>query len=368
MASRLGTHLALAHLEVGLKIGGAFGIHALLICLAAERLTLDARCPALGAHAGLALQRAHLDARRDRIGHIAIRPAHAANKAATRLGARLHDQILAALGALAYLCVGGHSVGDGLPQVIFMLNQRIEHACEQSARMVNHVLLRVLALCHARHIRIQLGSHLGRGNTRSKLVQGVDDSHAQLAWLDGVVFKIANGIETLDDARARRLGAQAALFHLLYELALAIARGRLGLLRLKLDVVYIDNVALRQRRKLLITLEAIRIRLTKTRIYQHVTGRRERLARNVDRKLGVLDGCRAHKRSQETACDKVIELLLAAIEGLGVALAGGMNRRMVGGLGLAARGLHGTGKDLFAYGSKRRRTRRQPFDDTLKIE
>ena len=74
-------------------------------------------------------------------------------------------------------------------------------------------------------------------------------------------LEVAHRIEALDDARARRLGAQAALFHLLDKLALAVARGRLGLFGLELDVAHVDDVALGQRGQLLVALEAIRVGL-----------------------------------------------------------------------------------------------------------
>ena len=45
-----------------------------------------------------------------------------------------------------------------------------------------------------------------------------------------------------------------------------------------------------------------------------------------------------------------------------------MDGRVVGGLGLAARGLHRTGEHLLAYGSKRGRARSQTLDDAFKIK
>ena len=64
MTARLGAHLALAHLKIGLVVGGALGVYALLVGLLAKRLALDPRRPALWAHSGIPLYGAHLHARR----------------------------------------------------------------------------------------------------------------------------------------------------------------------------------------------------------------------------------------------------------------------------------------------------------------
>ena len=194
MASGLGTHLALAHLKVGLVVGGACGVHANLEGLLAERLAFNARRAALGAHGCLALERAHLDAARHRIGHIAVGPAHAADKAATGLGARLHNQVFAALGASAHARIGRDGVADGVAQLLRVLEQLIEHASQQRARVRHDMLFGILAALHTGHIAIELAGHIGARDARGKLRQRVDDGNAQLARLHGIVFEIAHGI------------------------------------------------------------------------------------------------------------------------------------------------------------------------------
>ena len=353
MASRLGAHLALAHLKVGLVVGGARRVHANLEGLLTERLTLNARCAALGTHGRLALERTHFDAARHRIGHIAVGPAHAADKAATGLGARLHDQVLAALGAGAHARIGRDGIADGVAQLLRMLEQLVEHAGQQRARVRHDMLFGVLAALDASHVAVELAGHIGARNARGKLRQRVDDGDAQLARLNGIVFEVAHGVQALDDARARGLGAQAALFHLLHELALAVARGRLGLLGLEFNVEHVDRIALLQRRHLLIALKAVRIGLAEARGHEHVARGHKRLAVDVELELGVLDGRGAHERRQEAAGDEVVELALAAVERGRIALARGIDRRVVGGLDLAARGLHGAGEHLFAHGRQR---------------
>ena len=354
MASCLGAHLALAHLKVGLVVGGARGVHADLEGLLAERLALNARRAALGAHGRLALERAYLDAARHRISHVAVGPAHAADKAAAGLGARLHDQVLAALGAGAHARIGRDGVADGVAQLLRVLEQLVEHAGQQRARVRHDMLFGVLAALHAGHVAVELAGHIGARDARGKLRQRVDDSDAQLARLHGIVFEIAHGIQALDNARARGLGTQAALLHLLHELALAIARGRLGLLGLQLHVEHVDRIALLQRRHLLVALKAVRVRLAETRGHEHVTRSHERLAVHIELELGVLDGRGTHKRRQEATGNEVVELALAAVERGRIALARGIDRRVVGSLDLAARGLHGTGEHLFAHGRQRR--------------
>ena len=228
--------------------------------------------------------------------------------------------------------------------------------------------LRVLALCHMRHVLVQLRRHFRRGDTGRELRERVDDGHTQLAGLDGIVLEVANLVQALDDARARGLGTQAALLHLLDQLALAVACGRLGLLGLQVDVVHVHHIAGVQRGQLFVALEAIRVGFAEAGIHQHVAGGSEGLAGDIDGHLGVLDGRGTHERSQEAAGDEVVELELAAIERGGVALARRVNGRVIGGLRLAARGLHGAGQDLLAHGRQSRRIRRQALHDALEVE
>ena len=235
-----------------------------------------------------------------------------------------------------------------------MLEQLVEHAGQQRARVRHDMLFGVLAALHAGHVAVELAGHIGARDARGKLRQRVDDGDAQLARLNGIIFEIAHSIQALDDARTRGLGTQAALLHLLHELALAVARGRLGLLGLKLNVEHVDRIALLQRRHLLVALESVRVRLAKARGHKHVARSHERLAVHVELELGVLDGRGTHKRRQEATGNEVVELALAAVERGRIALARGIDRRVVGGLDLAARGLHGTGEHLFAHGRQRR--------------
>ena len=235
-----------------------------------------------------------------------------------------------------------------------MLEQLVEHAGQQRARVRHDMLFGILAALDAGHIAIKLAGHIGTRYARGKLRQRVDDGDAQLARLNGIIFEIAHGIQALDDARTRGLGTQAALFHLLHELALAVARGRLGLLGLELNVEHVDRIALLQRRHLLIALKAVRIDLAEARGHEHVARSHERLAVHIELELGVLDGRRTHERRQEATGDEIVELALAAVERGRIALARGIDGRVVGGLDLAARGLHGTGEHLFAHGRQRR--------------
>ena len=158
------------------------------------------------------------------------------------------------------------------------------------------MLFGVLAALDAGHIAIKLAGHIGARDARGKLRQCVDDGDAQLARLNGIIFEIAHGIQALDDARTRGLGTQAALFHLLHELALAVARGRLGLLGLEFNVEHVDRIALLQRRHLLVALESVRVRLAETRGHEHIARSHERLTVHVELELGVFDGRGTHKR------------------------------------------------------------------------
>ena len=216
------------------------------------------------------------------------------------------------------------------------------------------MLFGILAALHTGHVAVELAGHIGARDARGKLRQRIDDGDTQLARLNGIIFEIAHGVQALDDARARGLGAQAALLHLLHELALAVARGRLGLLGLELNVEYVDRIALLKRRHLLVAFKAIRVGLAETRGHEHIARSHERLTVHIELELGVLDGRGTHERRQEAAGDEVVELALAAVERGRIALARGIDRRVVGGLDFAARRLHGAGKHLFAYGRQRR--------------
>ena len=177
-----------------------------------------------------------------------------------------------------------------------MLEQLVEHAGQQCARVRHDMLFGVLAALDAGHVAVELAGHIGARDARGKLRQRIDDGDAQLTRLHGIVFEVAHGVQALDDARARGLGAQAALFHLLHELALAVARGRLGLLGLELNVEHVDRIALLQRRHLLVALESVRVRLAETRGHEHIARSHERLTVHVELELSVFDGRGTHKR------------------------------------------------------------------------
>ena len=145
-------------------------------------------------------------------------------------------------------------------------------------------------------------------------MQGVDDGHAELAGLNGIVLEVLHGVETLDDARARGLRAQASLLHLLDELALAVASGRLGLLRVKREVANVHDVTLGKGRELLVSLEAKRVDGAEPRHLEHVTGGHERLAGNVDGELRPLDGRGVGERGEEAPRDEVVEFPLGGLE------------------------------------------------------
>ena len=65
-------------------------------------------------------------------------------------------------------------------------------------------------------------------------------------------------------------------FHRPAHQTLAVARGRLGLLGLKLNVEHVDRVALLQRRHLLVALKAVRVGLAEARGHEHVARGHER--------------------------------------------------------------------------------------------
>ena len=205
--------------------------------------------------------------------------------------------------------------------------------------MVDHLALGVGALGHLGHVPLELARHVGRGDARGELVEGVDDGHAQLAGLHRVVLEVLHRVKALDDARARGLGAQAALLHLLDELALGVARGRLGLLGREHEVADVDRVALGEGRQLLVLLEAIGVNAAEARHLEHVARGAEGLAGHVYLQLRALDDGRVRERGEKAPGHEVVELPLGRLELGRVAHAGGVDGRVVGVELLAARGV-----------------------------
>ena len=232
-----------------------------------------------------------------------------------------------------------------------MLDQPVHHAGEKGARVGDHLGLGVGALGDLGHVVLELAGHLGRGDARRVGVQSVDDGHAQLAGLAGVVLEVLALVERVDDARTRGLGAQAALLHLLDELALAVARGRLGLLGQKVHLPHVADVALVELGQLVVLLEAVGVNGAEARVGQHVAGGLEGLAVDVEGHLGALDGGGPHEGGQKAAGDEVVELPGRRLELLGVGRARGVDGRVVGGLLLATGcGELGLGEERLAGG------------------
>ena len=329
---------ALPHHDVWLAVGWARRVDARLVRAVAERVHLHARRAALRAHARLAVD--GLDATLgQRIRHVAVGPAHAAGKAPACLGRGLHNQVAATLGTHANLGVGSHGVGDGLGEVVLVVDKAVHHTCEKRARMVDNLRLCVGTLGNLGHVTLELGGHLGRGDARGVAGKRVDDGHAKLTGLGRVVLEVLHVVEALDDRGARGLGAQSALLHLLDELALAVARRWLGLLGVKRHGRNVAHVALVELGQLVVLLEAVGVDGTKSRHGQDVARGNEGLAGNVQLDLGASNGCRPHKRGQEATRDEVVELPLGRLQVVRVGSARGVDGRVVGGLLLAARGM-----------------------------
>ena len=219
-----------------------------------------------------------------------------------------------------------------------MLDQPVHHTGKKRPRVVDDLGLGVGALGDLVHVVLELARHLGRGDTGRVGVERVDDRHAELARLAGVVLEVLALIERIDDARARGLGAEAALLHLLDELALAVARGRLGLLGgevHRLDVAHVADVELG---KLVVLLEAIGVDGAEAGLGEHVARGDEGLAGHIERDLGALDGRRPHEGGEEAARDQVVELPRRGLELVGVGRARGVDGRVVGRLLFAAGG------------------------------
>ena len=154
---------------------------------------------------------------------------------------------------------------------------------------------------------------------------------------------------------ARGLRAQAQLLHLLDQLALAVARRRLGLLLGALGAVEGDLLPLAHGRQLLVLLHAVRVDGAIARRHQHVALGREMLAAHFKRDLRALHHGRIRQRCQESARDEVVQLVIGRSQVVGRGLGRRIDRRMVGGLLLAARGVQlAGGEQLLAIRGVRR--------------
>ena len=137
---------------------------------------------------------------------------------------------------------------------------------------------------------------------------------------------------------ARGLGAQAQTLHFLNELALGIARRRLGLLLGAYGALEINRLAFGKSGQLLFFFHAVRVNGTEAWLHDDVATHRERLGIHFDGHLRAFDDGGIGKGRQEAAGDEVIELPLRRAEFIGVGGSRGVNRRMVGRFLLASRG------------------------------
>ena len=256
---------------------------------------------------------------------------------------------MTALGAHADLGVGLHRVADRLTEVLLVLDKALEQRGKQLARVVDDGVLACLALGHLRHVAFELARHLRRGDMGGVALEGVDDGHAELTGLDGVVLEVLHLVKALDDGGAGGLGAQAQALHLLHELALAVARRRLGLLGLEVKRGEVDLLAHGKGRQLLVLLGAVRVDGAIAGLHEHVAAGGKRLAARIERDLGALDDGLLGEGRKEPAGNEVVELPLLGAQLVGVADARGVDGRVVGRLLLTAGGLEGLrGQELIA--------------------
>ncbi len=220
---------------------------------------------------------------------------------------------------------------------------------KQVAGIGYHLGLGLLTFGDVVHLLFKLGGHIGVRDVRGELVQRIAHRHTQLAGFDGVVLHVLHGVQTLDDGMAGRFGSQPQLLHLLDQATLRIAGRGLGLVLRTGGAAEGNLLTFFKSRQLLVLLQAIRIDGAEARLHQHIALGNEFLAAHFERYLGALHHGRIGKRGQEAAGDEVVQLELRRGQLFRRGACRGIDRRMVGGFLLAARGVQWSrGKQLLA--------------------
>ena len=370
IAAGLGAHGARADIDGRLVIRRTARIDARRTRLLAECRHLELRQPARGARL---VNDFHLAVRHG-ILHIALRPTRAADELAAGPPVDAELQALAALRARAHVRVRGDRLRKRGRDLLLRGKQGLELTSEQIARDHDDIVLGALARRDVAHVVFELCSHLRMRDARRVGVERVDDGHAELRGLDGVVLDVVHLVQALNDRVARGLRAEAELLHLLDEAALAVALRRLGLLLRACGAVERDQRALLERGELVVLLQAVGIDRPIPGLHGHVAVRDERFARafrlagHLELHRGALDDRGLRERGQEPPRDQVVELVIRRGQVVGRGLRRRIDRRMVRLLLVAARGLELSRREQLVAVLGIRRIAREHADDLGQIE
>ena len=230
-----------------------------------------------------------------------------------------------------------HPRPDLLGEVLLLVLERGGGRVQHLAADPQDLVLRGLAGGDLVHVLLELGRHLRRRHPRHVLVERLVHRDPRLRGLGRVRVDVAAVVELLDDVGAGRLGAEAALLHQLDQLALADPRRRLGLL--------VDDPRLAVERQLLALLELrdLVVGGAGVGVDRGVAGvDDDRAADEVGLRAGLDVGAgrlgdhRRREGGEEAADDELVDAALRPLERVRVDRLRRVDRRVVGGLLLAA--------------------------------
>ena len=232
----------------------------------------------------------------------------------------------------------------------------------------------------------------GRGHRLGEALERLHHRDARLPRLDRVALDVAAVVELLDDVVARGLRAEAELLHHLDQLALADARRRLGLLRVDPRVRRgrrprrfgsggsatrplgeRELLALLHLRDLLVLRAPVWIDREEPGLDEHVAAHEVGLRPGLDVGPRRLGHRRVGERRQEAAHHQLVDLAVAVVgQHARVERLRRVDRRVVGGLLLAARRLEGLARSerrrLLERGHLRDRLQQLAHRERLRVD
>ncbi len=320
--------------DLGAALRGAFGAQTHQARALLELDDLDLRCPALRARlvGGLVLR-----VLRQRVRDGTLGVAAASHEVRAVLGRVLDQQIVSRDRTRAHLRVLVDGSLEQLGDLVDPRQQLLQDRRKRVLRVTHHHRKRGAAVGDGVHLAVERHGHLGARDLARIPGERIDHGTALERGLHRVVGDVLAVVKRLDDVVTRGLRAEAELLHLLDQLALRVACGRLGLLALHLRTEEVYALPVLKLRQMLVLAQSVGIDGAIPGHHHHIALGDEPLAGHIEVDSRPFDHCGIGERGHEPAGDEVVEFPRLWLEFAGVPDARGMDRRVVGGLLLAAR-------------------------------